>query len=507
MSGIAQRIAPHSEEAEGGLLGSILLDGEANMGLAVLKGIRPEAFYVPAHREVFEAMLAVTGRGRPVDLLTIGEELRSRGVMDRIGGPTALDKFVDATPTQEHCEHYAEIVLSKWRARGVIETARETESEAYGDEDGNELVGKAIEKLSSLLGYQDARGSNFDLAMQRIKRFRDAKAGIAPAIGIELPWGKLTSVTCGLEPGIFIVAGRPSSGKTTFEDQVADYVTGKGVRVGRATMDSTREELLERTMCRRAGVSLPKLKFGYARESQIDEMEKAATHFREAPMSINDWDTDITAISTWWRLLRRRLGMELATVDYAQLIMAEEMGRQNWDVTARVTYVSQRLKRLAVQELKIPIMVLCQLNRLVEQEKREPQLSDLKDSGGLEQDAHKVLFLYVDAKKRRLMEEGRPGATKHKRPVWANVLKHKGGDTQKVALWMYPAYFRFEVAQDQSGDFADDELPGESDADEGLMRKRPEYIPADEGNAEFIKACGEAVKQMKSENQTEEPRC
>jgi replicative DNA helicase len=180
--------------------------------------------------------------------------------------------------------------------------------------------------------------------------------------------------------------------------------------------------------------------------------------------------------------MKAKRGIGLMTVDYIQLVRATDMGRSEWDTVARVTHVSNRLKDLSLS-LHLPILALCQLSRAVEKDGRDPQLSDLRDSGAIEQDAQKVIFLYVNGKKREEMEKAVPTATKHKRPVVANVMKHKDGETGIVPFWLYPPYFRFATAKvSETGEpFVDDQLPSQRDDDWKDMRQRPAYMPMEEG--------------------------
>ena len=258
----------------------------------------------------------------------------------------------------------------------------------------------------------------------------------------KLPWETLTELLCGLEPGLTLLAARPSRGKTTMEDQVALWTAAKGLKVGRITLDSTREELLQRAMCRKAGVSLPKLKWGYAGRSQLAAVREAKDLLQDYGMMFDDTSREIRQICTRARAWKMRHGLDLLTVDYVQLIDASEMGYRASDANARVGYVSKTLKGLAL-ELRVPVLALSQLNRAVEKEGREPQLSDLRDSGSLEQDAAKVLFT---AKARKVEE------FKQLRPVWVDVAKNQDGETGKLEFWLYPHYFRFERAQN---DFED----------------------------------------------------
>lgn len=288
----------------------------------------------------------------------------------------------------------------------------------------------------------------------------------------------------GFEIGLTVLAGRPSAGKTTMEDQACTYLAMSGKAVARCTLDSSRDELLERAICRTAGVSMPKLKFGFARKDQLANAEDAAIKLDQAPIFINDWDRDIAGICAYARAMKRRYNIVLFTVDYIQLIEAAEMGNAEWNTTARVTYVSRKLKALSF-ELKIPVLVLSQLSRAVEKEDREPQMSDLRDSGAIEQDAAKIIFLYVHAKKKQEMEDEEALATKHKRPVIVNVMKHKNGQTGALPFWLYPPYFNFEPADilmvnGKPEPFSNDDLPASRKQDSEDWKQLPDYLPLDE---------------------------
>lgn len=476
---IDERIPPHTVESETGALGSLLLEGDALAQTAVARyRLTPESFYIPAHRAVFEAIMALTILRRPVDLLTVSDQLRKSGALDKIGGPVTLSRLVDATPTSAHAEWHFEIVRRKFMLRQVMQICHDGKNMAYDADDAGPLIGKLIDSFGDMCVSPEAEATNDAIMGEAIQEWRDAKDGIKPAIGIETPWPKLTQTLCGLEEGLTIVAGRPSAGKTTLEGMMAAWSAEGGFAVARATMDSSTKQLLKRELCRRAGVSMPRLKFGFGRHDQFQELDSARKLIAQLPMYFNDRDTDINQISAWFRTMVRKRKVGLITFDYIQLMMAAEMGRSNWDTVARVTYVSQRLKALAM-ELRIPAVVLAQLNRNVDTENRRPQLSDLKDSGGIEQDANKVIFLYVDGKKKKEMEAKQPGATKHKRPVWCEVMKHKDGDTGPVPMWLYPPYFRFEV--DRSGSFDDDDLPSNWRDNAMEMDRHPTANPDPEG--------------------------
>lgn len=483
MTEMLERVPPYSEDAERGALGCLLLDALRLMPVAQSRcALKPESFYVPAHRTIFEVMVKMEAERRPIDSLTVSERMQQEGLLDRIGGYTALTQLIDVTPTAAHGQYYFDIVRTKAELRQVIAVCRQGEQDANTDTTATAVASTLQAQLAGIGTGPVEVASNADVCAGILQGWRDASDGKPPAIGVVTPWDSLTRVLCGLEVGVTVLAGRPSAGKTTMEDQIALYAAGQGIPVARATLDSTRRSLLARSICRQAGVSMPKMKFGFGRKDQHAAALGAASDISELPVFFNDRDTDIAQICSWGRYQKRKNNIGLLTVDYIQLVRAACMGRQEWDTVARVTYVSNTLKALSL-ELEIPLLVLSQLSREMEKEDREPKLSDLRDSGAIEQDANKVIFVYIDPKKRKEMEGGARGATKHKRPVWGNVMKHKDGETGAIPMWLYPPYFRFEECRKGAEPFDDDDLPGESETDQRDFQKRPEYFPTDEGTA------------------------
>jgi replicative DNA helicase len=479
---------PQSEEAEKGVIGCVLLAWDKTLDMAIGKyRLTPEAFYTPACRVLWEGIVELSRSGTAIDMLTLANWCKTAGKLDQIGGTAELGRIIESTPTETHAEFYMAIVRDKAMLRDAISQCRDAISAAYSATNATEFVSQLPGRfLDGYVSNQDER-TNGHLMVSSIERWRQASEKKKPAIGLFTPWGKLTYLMSGFETGLTILAGRPSAGKTTFEDQVCCYLAMNGKAMARCTLDSSREELLERALCRKAGVSLPKLKFGFGRKDQLANALTAADELNSAPLFINDRDRDISAICAYGRAMKRRHNIGMLTVDYIQLIRAEEMGRTEWDTVARVTYVSMKLKALSF-ELGIPVLVLSQLSRSVEKEDREPQLSDLRDSGAIEQDASKVIFLYVDPRKRKEMDEQEPKATKHKRPVIVNLMKHKNGQTGALPFWLYPPYFTFEpAASDTIGgktvQFADDDLPASRREDHDDWKQLPDYLPQEEGGS------------------------
>jgi len=443
-----ERLPPFDEDAERGLLGSLLLDPMRVSALVQKSGLPGDAIYTPNLRVVFEALLEMASRPKGaigIDLITVTSWLRDHGQLAAVGGSVTLDRLVDGTPTAAHAEYYLDIVRKKYVARRVITECRGLEADVYGCENEDVLLAAAPDRFSGIVAEKAPEISNAEVMAGIVAKFEAAKTGEKKAIGLETPWPKVTELLCGLEPGVTILAGRPSEGKTTVEDQICCELASTGMAVGRMTLDSTREELLERAMCRKAGVSLPKLKFGFAGASQMEQIRDARDVLSGYPMFIEDQTRELRQICAKARMWKMKYDIGLLTLDFVQLVEASDMGRSQWDKNACVSYVSKTLKALSL-ELKIPLLLLSQLSRGMEKDGRPPELSDLRDSGSLEQDAHKVLFVYRDRKWCKAAEESEPGSTKKKRASYLDVQKHKNGETGRVAVWMRPHYFMFDEA-------------------------------------------------------------
>lgn len=483
------RVPPNSAEAEMGVVGCLILaavDTESVMRHEYEIG--PEAFYSPALGEIADTVLKMVAAAEHVDLLTLAQKLRDAGKLDAVGGEAFLMRAVDATPTATAAAAYCQIVKQKWVARQTIDTARTIAAEAYEAENPDALLAEAPERFTNI-GRAERKTEPTDeqLMDKWIDACVDARKHQKPAIDLHLPWPYVSEKMQGLELGMTILAARPSCGKTTMEIAFRTHLCEQGIPVGCVTADSNRDKLLRRQMCMLAGVSMAKAKYGYANNAQIDAMHEAKRRITQYPQVFNDHVLEVLQICSWARAMRRKFGIRMLTVDYIQQLRASHLG--GWAATDSVrvvTEISSRFKALSY-ELGIPVLVLSQLNRAMEKDGRAPMLSDLRDSGGLEQDAEKVAFLWIDKKKRAAMEEAEFGATKHKRPVWFSIAKNKDGELSDIPMWMYPPYFRFEPAETPTKEtlatyepFRDDALPASRHADNSDFQRWPDLIPKDE---------------------------
>ena len=481
---MSERVPPFSEEAERGVIGAALMDGARVTSVALGAGLTAEAFWVPSHRTMWEGIVELaTGRGT-VDTLLLGEWLKARGKLDEVGGFAALDLAIEKTPTAAYAEYYVDLVRQKWICRMAIEHAAAIGAAGYQAESGDELVADAVSRFSGVVGEKRGKTlTNAERLDRLAQKWQDAHDRKATAGGLETPWTGLTELICGLEVGMTIVAARPSMGKTTMEDQIAVHVAKSGIGVGRITLDSTTDELLARASARAAGVSLPKLKWGYAGANNLARVRDGQASLKTLPMWFEDDSRDIRAICAKARAWKIQHDIGLLTIDYVQLISAGELWSGTSD-NSKVAFVSAKLKGLSIG-LGIPLLVLSQLSRPLKEKgqikKRRPTLEDLRDSGALEQDAHKVIMLYQDWEWCSQAEEERPGTTKHKRAQWADVLKHKDGETGRVPMWLYPHYFRFEETDERfGGGMKFDREGNETEGQAGSGKREAEEGPAEE---------------------------
>jgi replicative DNA helicase len=465
---MGDRVAPYSEEAERAVIGAAMLDWMRVMPLVQQMRVKPQDFYMVAHQTIMEEIQALFTEMKGVDSVVLTERLRRKKLEEQAGGSGYIDRLIDTTPTVAHAEYYLDIVRQKALLRRVATAAKDIEAECWTEERGDKVLGTATARFSGLAeSVLLEESTNEQLLNLSVKAWVDARAHKQPDIGLETPWPTLTEMICGLETGITILAGRPSQGKTTIEDMMVCHCAATGTPVGRITLDSTRKSLLQRAVCREAGVSLPKLKYGFAGEANMAQVTEAAGRLAKYPMWINDWERDIAGICAWTRAMKIRYGIKLLTVDYIQIVQAAMMGRAQWDANSRMTYVSSQLKTLAF-ELDMPVLVLSQLSREADKEQRRPRLSDLRDSGSIEQDANKVLFVSKDVK------EAKEKETKQRRPMWLDVAKNKDGEIGELPMWMRPNYFRFDEADEN---FTDN--PGASVAP-GVTAWTPEEEEGDE---------------------------
>jgi replicative DNA helicase len=397
---IVDRVPPHSAEAEIGVLGAALLDGGTVLGLCIERQLSEESFYVPVHRLVFEVMLGLYNANRPLDILTVGERLKATGILEQVGGHASLNRIVDATPTAAHAEYYIDIVRDNHLRRQVIDSARSSERLAYDPVlNGREILGQAEQSFFNISANQHGQGQDWGKLLTEMGAILDNEhRGFQ---GLMTGFKDLDQHMEGLKPSNMIVlAARPSMGKTSLAMNIVENI-GLGRRVGDAggrpvgvfSLEMSAMDLVKRMVCCYAEVPSNHISKGFISQTNSGRIRSALEALGQARIYLDDSaGLDITELRARARRMKVKHQVELIVIDYLQLLRAQEYAKQGRQ--QEVAQVSAGLKAMA-KELCIPILVLSQLSRNPETRggDERPKLSDLRDSGSIEQDADVVLLL------------------------------------------------------------------------------------------------------------------
>ncbi len=432
-----ERIPPHSLEAEISVLGAVLLDGTAIT--RVVDIIPPAAFYRNSHRIVFETMLGLFEKNEPIDLVTVTEELKNGACLEEVGGSVYLSSLLDSVPTAANVEEYARIIKEKSLLRSVIETCTRSVQLAYEAREDPEAILDKVEQ--SIFQIAEERIAEPVIAiqdlitpvMERISMLRQEKRSVT---GVASGFRQLDEMLAGFQPSDFIVfAARPSMGKTSFVLNVAEHAAlQEKVPVAIFSMEMAREQVVQRFICANARVDLKKMRTGFTVDAEWKSLTESAGRFFEASIYIDDTPSlDPLELRAKARRLRAREKLGLIIVDYLQLMQCRGRieSRQQ-----EISTISRSLKALA-RELKVPVIACSQLNREVEsRHPPRPQLSDLRESGAIEQDADVVMLLWRESFYKPTEDETDIGEV--------IVAKQRNGPTGSARLAYIKGYTRFE---------------------------------------------------------------
>ena len=442
------RQPPHSPEAEAAVLGACLLDPTALDQAQDL--LRKDDFFRSAHQRVYEAISELHARNQPVDLVTVQEWLATRGWLESVGGPVALAGFTEKVASASNVEAYARLVTEKAKLRRLIATCAQITQECYSNGDNASQVVDSAENLVLDIGREE--GSQQvqkveDMMMSVIETVEKYRKRAGAITGIATGFRDLDELTAGMHPGQLIVAaGRPGSGKTAFVLNIASHVAielAKPVLV--YSLEMTNQELLFRMICSKGSVDSSNLRRGKLDQGEMGRIVNAATHLQKCPLYLNDdAKMDIQSLRSSVRRMVKEKGIELVVVDYLQLLTVE--GFRD-DRVREVTMISGALKAIA-KEMKIPVLVASQLNRGVEQRQgakgdSKPRLSDLRESGSIEQDADVVMLIHRKSLQKGAEAEA-PGEPDNSADVI--VAKQRSGPTGDLRLVFLGQYTRFENA-------------------------------------------------------------
>jgi len=442
----AGRVPPQSLEAELSVLGAMLLDKEAIGRAAEI--LDAENFYRDTHRKVFAAMVSVYERGESADLITVTEELRVQGQLDSVGGAAFVSSLIDQVPTAANVVYHAELVLEKSVLRRLIEVATAIVQKGY---EASERSGEIIDQAEEMIfGINDPRLRKgfvqlkelLPKAVEMVQEVYDKKRSVT---GISSGFLDLDKMTSGFQRSdMLIVAGRPSMGKTAFALNLAEYAAvHQGTPVGVFSLEMSREQLVTRLLSSQSRIPQHKLRSGYLRAEEWESLARAAGVLSKAPIFIDDTPAiTITEMRAKARRLKKEHNVGLLMVDYLQLMRGYGSSESRQQ---EISTISRSLKALA-KELDIPVIALSQLSRAVEQrDDKRPMLSDLRESGAIEQDADLVFFVFREEFYKPEKEEVRGMAE-------IIVGKHRNGPIGRVHLTFIGELARFENYTERMGE-------------------------------------------------------
>ncbi|HEX7942656.1 MAG TPA: replicative DNA helicase [Gemmatimonadaceae bacterium] len=437
------RRPPYSEEAESAVLGAMLMDQDAI--LRATEHVDDTMFYREANRRIFRAMVAVSERGEVVDPLTLADELGRRGELEASGGKEYVAFLMDAVPTSANVEYHARIVKEKALQRRLIETCTGLVSEAFeGKSTSAELLDEAEHRIFQVSQQRGTQGFTRikELMWPTMERIEALQRGGKTITGVASGFSDLDEMTSGFQPAdLVIVAARPSMGKTAFVLNVAQHAAIESkTPVAIFSLEMSKESLVQRMLTAEARVDAQKLRKGMLRDDDFPRMARAAGILSAAPMWIDDTPAiTLLEMRSKARRLKADADVGLIIVDYLQLMQGPPNSESRQQ---EVSNISRGLKALA-KELRVPVIALSQLSRAPEQRAGDhrPQLSDLRESGAIEQDADLIMFIY-----RQEVYDGPTDKDGNSLEGRAEIIvgKQRNGPIGFVNLFFHKAYTRFE---------------------------------------------------------------
>ena len=435
-----ERTLPHSLDAERSVLGAILIANEAFNHAAEL--IDSRDFFRDAHRRIFDKMVALSERGDAIDFITLKEELGRSGDLDEVGGPAYIASLTDGVPRSANVEYYARIVKEKSTLRNLIHSANKILSEAYEAEQEPDLLLDEAERAIFAIAEDRIRAGFVPLrdlvqsSFTTIEKLQQTKGAVT---GVPSGFADLDEITTGFQPGdLVVVAARPSMGKTSLVLNMTQYVgTSTDMTVGFFSLEMSKEQLFMRMLTSEARIDAHRFRTGHLSEKDYGKLSHALGTLAEARVFIDDSASiGVLEMRAKARRLKAEHGLNLLVIDYLQLMQ----GRGRFESRQQeVSAISRSLKGLA-KELNIPIIALSQLSRAPEgRTDHRPQLSDLRESGAIEQDADVVMFIYRP-------EVYEKEETKPEDEGVAEIIigKQRNGPIGSVRLSFLNQYTRFE---------------------------------------------------------------
>lgn len=437
-----ERIPPQDLDAETSLLGSMMLHREAiETVLPIIGRHEARCFYQPAHHALFQVLIDLYDQNKPIDLVVVKDELLRRRLIETIGGETYMIDLVESVGSWVHAEHYARIVRDKSMLRDLIECADQILQDAYAETDQARNILDRAEQAIFKATEQRVTGQATSLGGAITDVFRMIEnRGEHYISGLPTGFVELDELTSGLQPGeMIIVAARPSMGKTALGLNLAEHLSAdEKIPTAFFSMEMSRQQVAHRILCSRGKVDSHRVRRGMLSEDQINRLAYVCQDLESAPMFIDDTPgMSILELRAKTRRLLRQHQIRCVVVDYLQLMHAPVAHRQQSNRQEEIATISRGLKALA-RELNIPIVAMAQLNRASEaREGNRPRMSDLRESGAIEQDADVVVLLHRE-------EYYKPEDVSLRGKAELIVAKQRNGPTGKVMLHFNSQQTRFE---------------------------------------------------------------
>ena len=444
-------VMPQALEMEKAVLGALMIDKDAYLEVCDL--LRPESFYEPRNQMVYEAIQRLTIEGSPVDVLTVTDKLGKMGKLEEVGGPGYVAELSSRVASSANIEYHANVVAEKYLSRQMIHyvgvIGKKTFDETYEIKD-------VIQEAESILFELTQKNMKKDYSVlapildNAIKIVEKAHSNIGGLTGISTGYYKLDDMTCGLQNSdLVIIAGRPAMGKTAFALSLAKNIAAdQKIPMAFFSLEMTDVQLANRLISNACGIDSKKLLSGQLDRIEWDRLDKHLGILTDAPLYIDDTEAlSVMDLRTKARRLKQEHDIRLIMIDYLQLMTANGMRYNNRQ--EEVSLISRSLKGLA-KELNIPVLALSQLNRGVESregvEGKRPQLSDLRESGAIEQDADMVVFLHRPEYYHIYQSEN--GEIDYRGKAEVIIAKHRKGATDTIMMVFRGEYTRFENLED-----------------------------------------------------------
>lgn len=430
------RIPPQNIDAEQSVLGAILIDREAIY--KAMRVLQPGDFYRESHRIIYETILLLNEAGSPVDLITLSDQLRQQGDLEKVGGVAAIAMLAEMVPTAANVEYYARIVEEKSLLRTLIHLSTRIAGMGYEEhEEPEKLIAEAEQMIMQLGNRRTSQAFSTikEIFLQTFPHLEFLYNNRGVVTGVPTSFGDLDQLCSGFQPSDFIIlAGRPSMGKTSLGLCIGYNAAMKhNIPVGVFSLEMSKEQLAQRVLCAEAKVDQQRLRNGTLDEEDWLKLHETAGKLSKAPLFIDDTPgISIRQLRAKARQLKAEKGLGLIVIDYLQLLQGS---RRSENRQQEISEISRSLKGLA-KELQIPVLAMAQLSRSVEQRpNKRPVMSDLRESGSLEQDADMVMFIYRD-------EYYNPESEK-KGIAEIIISKHRNGPVGSVELVFLKEYTKF----------------------------------------------------------------